>query len=729
MTLSFLESPFLRLTKTFLFLRVFFFLTLFFTCSSLFSQENNANPHAPLVKASSVTLDLPEATVESLFAPVFLGQEKQFVISAPVISSLPARSDHEQANEWAFAGILEDGSIYAWGDANNGGSSPHLPKKQDGIRKRAISIFSSGRSFAALLEDGSLWEWGYRSAASNPIDRAVSLPSGKKATSCLASTASAFAVLLDDNSLFVWGRDPSAKKKPTLPKDETGTPKKPCSLYANEETFVVVFSDKTLLAWGNLNGGGDNDHKTVSLPTGKKLLSCCSVAVAQSAFAAILEDHTLFVWGKSANDFLPAPKIPKGKIPLKIAAGDINFTLLLEDEKHNQSFLSWGQNDPPEGEQQLPPGRKVKATCCIATTATAFATILDNGAIFTWGQSWSGGDFRYQPKDRTGKIIEACCLVANDEAFSASLEDGSIVSWGNWRYGGTYWYNHGTIFPEQEEQGVSEEYSVKASCLVANHGAFSSTLYDGSALVWGRHHFGGNFDEGDLGNWWSSQLCPRLINPQHHANMISLVANGSAFAAITDQGSLLKWGLSAYGGGYDEQLFPKDLPGKQKLKTIATPLKKETYYAEDQLAGIALVENKTTAEQGEWQYLSACDQEWKPIPHDLSETHAFCLTSATKLRFVSATTATGEAPSLQAKLLSVRTPCFQKNSMMHSMSDSMEAASMADGMPNMMMGQENCFVDLTEEAYLDSCSLTSVALTTSTNKSLVPFFKKQLPSL
>ncbi|MBX9742167.1 MAG: hypothetical protein K2W99_01295 [Chthoniobacterales bacterium] len=697
---------------------LFFFITLFFTCSSLFSQENNANTHAPLAKATSVTLDLPETTVEALFAPVFLGQEKQFVLSTRIMSPLPARSDHEQANEWAFAGILEDGSIYAWGDKAKGGASPHLPKNQEGIPKCAKSIFSNVWSFVAMLEDGSLWEWGCFSLSDKPIDRAVSLPYGKKATCCLASTASAFAVVLDDYSLFAWGVNPSAKKAPPLPKDETGKPKKPCCLYSNQETFTVVFSDKTLLAWGNLNGGGENDHKTVSLPTGKKLLSCCSLAVAENAFAAILEDHSLFVWGKWANDFpskFYAPKIPVGKTPIKVIAGDGNFTLLLENEQHDQSFLSWGRNFSGE-EVKLPPGRKIKAECCVVATIDSFATILDNGAIFAWGNNpLSGGDFRDQPQDRTGKMLEACCLVANDQAFSASLKDGSIMTWGNYWYGGTFWYNHGNIFPSEEETSFYATSAI-AHCLVANHGAFSAFLEDGSALAWGSSFYGGNMTQEDSWAWWPShnvavRLYARSINPQYRASITSLVSNGSAFAAITDQGSLLKWGASSYGGGYDEELFSKDLPRKQKLKTIATPLKKQDYYKEDKLAGIALIENKTTSEQGEWQYASACVPEWKAVPSGLTETHAFCLPAATKLRFVPTANFVGEVAPLQAKLLSVRAPCFRMDSMMGSMAGSMANNSMPDSMMEMSMEMGNCFIDLTQQAYVDSCSPTSIALT------------------
>lgn len=684
-----------------------FFVILCVALSSLFSQENNCNLHAPITTASLVELDplppgVPEeqtlgATTKTLFAPIFLGQESKFVVSVPAKCCVSNRSNHEYGNEYAFAGILENGSIYAWGDQAHGGQSPTLPLRQDGVPQKAKSITSNQLSFVATLEDDSLWEWGLVNTSffkiildgssvgeDYPNSKKVDLPPGRKVGCCIASTAMAFAAILDDGSLYAWGFDPSAGKTPPLPKDEKGIPKKACSLYSNYGTFTAVFPDKTFLAWGNLQGGGENDAKTVSLPAEKKLQSCCALASTRDAFAAILEDGSLFVWGKSAVQLM-APSLPAGKKAVFITASNDDFTVLLEDENQNQSFLSWGTNFTKPTETKLPAGRKIQANCCIVATACAFATILDNGAIFAWGDASYGGSFSNQPKNRDGKIVEACCLAANDGAFSATLQDGSIITWGNYWYGGVCWYNHGNIFPGDEETDFYA-YSTKACCLVTNHGAFSAILDDGSVLAWGSYQDGGNLtQEHWSGNMHYSnvRLYARSILPAHRANVTSLVSNGSAFAALTDTGSLIKWGNHSYGGGYDEEIPASNLPDKKKLCAIASPLKKETYYEQDELAGIAIIGNATPAEQGKWQFLLPDNNTWMTISNDLSETKALTLSSNVTIRFLPAPDFIGEVAPLNIKLLDVKAKI-----------------------------ETGAFIDTTLEKYADSCTAGVVTLIT-----------------
>ena len=155
---------------------LFLILLIEFPGTSLFSQENDLNPQAPIARTTLVDLapiapgtpekNIEGATTAALFAPVFLGQDSKFIISTEVKCCTANRSDHEYGNEYAFAGILENGSIYAWGDEGYGGLSPTLPTHEDGTPKRAKSITSNQTSFVATLDDDSLWEWGFSSYGS-----------------------------------------------------------------------------------------------------------------------------------------------------------------------------------------------------------------------------------------------------------------------------------------------------------------------------------------------------------------------------------------------------------------------------------------------------------------------------------------------------------------------------------------------------------------------------------
>ena len=71
--------------------------------------------------------------------------------------------------------------------------------------------------------------------------------------------------------------------------------------------------------------------------------------------------------------------------------------------------------------EQLRDVEKIQASCF------AFAAILRDGSVVTWGASRSGGDSTAVQKRLRGvKQIQATVST-----FAAILEDGSVVTWGN----------------------------------------------------------------------------------------------------------------------------------------------------------------------------------------------------------------------------------------------------------------------------------------------------------
>ena len=61
----------------------------------------------------------------------------------------------------------------------------------------------------------------------------------------------------------------------------------------------------------------------------------------------------------------------------------------------------------------------------IQATRSAFAAVLGDGSVVTWGKADSGGD--------SGAVRGQLKTVqqANEQAFAAILGDGSVVTWGN----------------------------------------------------------------------------------------------------------------------------------------------------------------------------------------------------------------------------------------------------------------------------------------------------------
>ena len=94
----------------------------------------------------------------------------------------------------------------------------------------------------------------------------------------------------------------------------------------------------------------------------------------------------------------------------------------------------------------------------IKASAFAFAAILSDGSIITWGDRRGGGNSRAVQNQLKG--VQQ--IQASGGAFAAILTDGSVVSWGNPDYGGDSGAVQDQLKGEQQIQA-----SQKLSCLTA----------------------------------------------------------------------------------------------------------------------------------------------------------------------------------------------------------------------------------------------------------------------
>ena len=76
--------------------------------------------------------------------------------------------EHIRATSSAFAAILQDGSVVAWGDRSAGGDSSRV---QDQL-KNVEHIQATSKAFAAILQDGSVIAWGDPQAGGRTCHRA-----------------------------------------------------------------------------------------------------------------------------------------------------------------------------------------------------------------------------------------------------------------------------------------------------------------------------------------------------------------------------------------------------------------------------------------------------------------------------------------------------------------------------------------------------------------------------
>ena len=102
------------------------------------------------------------------------------------------------------------------------------------------------------------------------------------------------------------------------------------------------------------------------------------------------------------------------------------FAAILEDG----SVVTWGDED--SGGDSSAVGDQLKRVQQIQATMGAFAAILADGSVVTWGDEDLGGDSS-EVRDQLKDVHQ---IQATGRAFAAILEDGSVVSWGKEDAGG-----------------------------------------------------------------------------------------------------------------------------------------------------------------------------------------------------------------------------------------------------------------------------------------------------
>ncbi|XP_026193828.1 uncharacterized protein LOC34620677 [Cyclospora cayetanensis] len=208
------------------------------------------------------------------------------------------------ATTGAFTVLLQNGSMYSWGDTTVGGQLPS-PKPTD-----IMSIVAADVGFAAMTGAGDLYTWG----------KNLSIPSrvgseGFKAESIWAER-SCFAAISSTGELAVWGS--SASTLPVCTEGFSGSNSVSFKAVKPQLTTgvkMVRFNERAavaarqrgetedspglweLVAWGDLEAGATLPKGIASaVRNGVKSLHATS-----GAFLVVNTDNMVEVWGDSAS--------------------------------------------------------------------------------------------------------------------------------------------------------------------------------------------------------------------------------------------------------------------------------------------------------------------------------------------------------------------------------------------------------------------------------------------
>eukprot|EP00913_Durusdinium_trenchii_P031763 g29748.t1 len=207
----------------------------------------------------------------------------------------------------------------------------------------------------------------------------------------------------------------------------------------------------------------------------------------------------------------------------------------------------------------------------VQSTSLAFAALLEDRSVVTWGDVNCGGDSRHVE----AQLCDVEAIQSNNTAFAALKTDGTVVAWGQATSGGT-------LSPE-----------LLGAELAATWGAFAALDACGRVAAWGAPNYGGRVADA----------------AGEGAAKVALAATNAAFAALDATGGVVAWGDAASGGevpaAVQEQL--QDVQHIQANSAAFVAIRKESRHPSRQDAAFAaLLQNETVVCWGSMTHGGNC---------------------------------------------------------------------------------------------------------------------------
>ncbi|OLQ01467.1 putative E3 ubiquitin-protein ligase HERC2 [Symbiodinium microadriaticum] len=343
----------------------------------------------------------------------------------------------------AFAALLGDRSVVAWGAPDFGGDCSAV----QGQLKNVQQIQASGRASAAILANGSVVTWG--SADFGGDSRAVQeqLRDVQQIQACFG----AFAAILGDGSVVTWGHDAYGGDSRAVQEQLRDVQQ----IQACFGAFAAIRSDGSVVTWGDADRGGDSSEVQDQLRDVQQIQASCG------AFAAIRSDGSVVTWGSA--DFGGDSRAVQEQLRdvQQIQASTYAFAAVLGDG----SVVTWGSadngGDSSAVQDQLRDAQQIQASY------GAFAAILRDGSVVTWGLANYGGDSSAVQE----QLRDVQQIQASSRAFAAVLGDGAVITWGHADYGG--------------DSSLVQDQLRDVQQIQASSRSFAAILGDGSVVAWG----------------------------------------------------------------------------------------------------------------------------------------------------------------------------------------------------------------------------------------------------
>jgi alpha-tubulin suppressor-like RCC1 family protein len=356
----------------------------------------------------------------------------------------------------AYASILDDGSVYAWGKKECGADTSSAQAQLHDV----IEIYAANCAFAALTATGEVVAWGSPGSGGDVQAVSSQLVGIKK----VVAGKSAFAALRGDQTVVTWG-------SATMGGDSTDVVSQLVQIkdvWSNGDSFVALNDSGGLVLWGSPTQGGSPMNASGSL-TDIKL-----VVPGIDSYLALRSNNTIAIWGadkalissKNLNSILDVAEIFTSK-----SAGPNSYSTISGTIGANGNLYTWGSSFG--GPADLPNANLVNVKK-IAVNALATAAINGNGKIVVWGSIGDGGWISAKNEKDLIDLVDVCGTA---EAFLALRSDGKVVAWGDSYYAGE--------LPQKIRKNRRKVVSI--SCQYSN---MAVVFEDGKAESWGSYTLG-----------------------------------------------------------------------------------------------------------------------------------------------------------------------------------------------------------------------------------------------
>ena len=175
-----------------------------------------------------------------------------------------------QSSAAAFAVILSDHRVCAWGNPECGGDTSEVHEQLKNVQ----CLQATFKAFAALVADGSVISWGDPKFGGDSDGVQDQLENVEE----IASNAVAFAAILANRQVITWGFPPFGGDSSAVQAQLRNVK----SIQSTAEAFAAILADETVICWGNPAYGGDCSIVQ------DQLKNVQSIQTTSGAFAALL---------------------------------------------------------------------------------------------------------------------------------------------------------------------------------------------------------------------------------------------------------------------------------------------------------------------------------------------------------------------------------------------------------------------------------------------------------